>query len=253
LLHNRGRRTGIEKICSGKGGVVHLRTDHQAERGQTAPVFSLGDPVVTEEQAKKLEKLYTLLNICEQRLKQIEHERNPIPHKGGIAPMGLFVPSVNQLRYAFRDALNEIVRGKPGGLDEAIIHAQRAVYDVYEVSYLYVRTKFSNFNYDYRFVELTLTIPSYVEWKAAFDDIDLKLAKISIENRESYYEILVNEITNLKEIVVRLESYRPDLNRKLKWKQRQRIVLLIGAIAALFTITANFKAVWESVAAVLPW
>ncbi len=167
--------------------------------------------------------------------------------------MGLFVPSVNQLRYAFRDTLNEIVKGMLGGLDEAIIHAQRAVYDVYEVSYLYVRTKFSNFNYDYRFVELTLAIPSYVEWKAAFDDIDSKLAKISIENRERYYEILSDEITKLKEIVVRLESYRPDLNRRLKRKQLQRIVLHFALVAALFTIIVNFKTVWEKMVAVFPW
>lgn len=209
--------------------------------------------MATEEQTKKLQQLYTLLNACEQRLKLVEHERNPIPHKGGIAPMGLFVPSVNQLRYAFRDALNEIVTGKAGGLDEAIIHAKRAVYDVYEVEYLYVRTKFSNFNYDYRFVELTLAIPVYAEWKATFDSMESKLAEVSIENREGYYDILIDEIAKLKEIVVRLESYRPDLNRALKQKQLQRVVLFIGVIAAVFTIIVNFSAVWGRIVAILAW
>lgn len=161
--------------------------------------------------------------------------------------MGLFVPSVNQLRYAFRDALNEIVKGKSGGIDEAIIHAQRAVYDVYEVEYLYVRTKFSNFNYDYRFVELTLDIPSYVEWKAVFDNMERRLGEISIDNRGSYYNELVREIPQLKEIVVKLESYRPDLNRKLRSKQIQRIFLFIASMAALFTIIANFKTVWKTI------
>jgi hypothetical protein len=209
--------------------------------------------MVTEEQEKKLVELYTLLNTCEQRLKQVEHQRNPIPHIAGVAPMGLFVPSVNQLRYALRDTLNELVKGKAGGINEGIVHAKRAVYDVYEVEYLYVRTKFRNFDYDYRFVELTLAIPSYVEWKATFDNMDSKLAAISIDNRENYYKVLIDEIAKLTEIVVRLESYRPDLNKQLKWKQRQRVVLVIGAIAALCTIIVNFNAVWEKIVAVLPW
>jgi hypothetical protein len=51
--------------------------------------------MVTEEQEKKLVELYTLLNTCEQRLKQVEHQRNPIPHIAGVAPMGLFVPSTS--------------------------------------------------------------------------------------------------------------------------------------------------------------
>jgi hypothetical protein len=34
------------------------------------------------------------------------------------------------------------VKGKAGGINEGIVHAKRAVYDVYEVEYLYVRTKF---------------------------------------------------------------------------------------------------------------
>lgn len=203
--------------------------------------------MITEEQARNLKTLHDLLNVCEQRLKQIEHERNPIPHKGAVAPMGLFVPSVNQLRYAFRDALDEIVKGKPGGISEAIIHAQRAVYDAYEVEYLYVRTKFSNFNYDYRFVELTLAIPSYAEWKTAFDDMERKLGEISIENRGSYYNEVVQKIPQLKEIVVKLESYRPDLNKKLRSKQLQRIFLFFASIAALFTIIANFRTVWETI------
>lgn len=201
--------------------------------------------MITEEQKKKLETLYELLNDCEQRLKQVEHERNPIPHKGGVAPMGLFVPSVNQLRYALRDALNEIVKGKHGGLDEAIIHAKRAIYDVYEVEFLYVRTKFSNFNYDYRLMELSLVIPKYVEWKASFDSTKSKLDQISIENRDLYYEVLKPEITKLKGIVTQLESYRADLNKQLARRQRKRIFVTLTAAAALFTTIVHLRTILE--------
>ena len=157
------------------------------------------------------------------------------------------IPAMNELRYAgyhLLHALTDDSEPVSEQMTKAINHCKRAAYEAAEAGQLSCLKKVSIFKNDYKSVVVSEVVP---DWSQILADCDkfksgISGARSQGDEKINYFRIHMNAFGTLKEICVRLDHAREDLNKKMQnsiSSQRRFVVttsLTILAIAVAILI-----------------
>jgi len=181
----------------------------------------------------KYRELFSLYDLAENKIKIIEQLSNE----------GLFIPSVNQLRYAGQHTLLSILSDDENETEnniyEAKDHCKRAIYDALEIGIVYLLRNIELFHEDYRFITVTDVIPDYLEKLKRINEYKNIINNTSRQSISNNYEKLQDIFDDLNEIVKELEIARTELNKKFNnW--RRAILFTVSTIGvALIAILVS--------------
>lgn len=152
---------------------------------------------------------------------------------------GLDCTPVNQLRYAGRHILDTISGNITDPVDEELTrakrHCERAIYDAKDTGIVFYLTKIQQFKDDYRGIEITPTVPNYLEIisdaRAAKQFVDQ--ARSESDGRHSFYPEVREHLDKIEGAWTTLENAREELNIKLRNHNRNVILGYIGVIIAI--------------------
>ncbi len=218
----------------------------------------------------------TLSKICqdafasaEQALKLCEYVPKPSSSNvrksdGGLCSVelqGLFIPAVNELRYAGKHLSDYIVSKSIDDLHKAYPHCIRAKHDAYDCLIQYYLSDFILFCKQYELIVIGDVVPEYRDYKQQVKEIlgrngrnaeaqggyeekksDSDGNKGAVDELEKSADIREADCKTLKKICDTLDSYRDDLNAKLKKERSDRFYKLAGLIVSIvIAITAIIK------------
>lgn len=156
---------------------------------------------------------------------------------------GVFVPAVNELRYAGSHAAQALRDGadSKAEYEDAIRHCKRACFDALDAQVQYALEECRQFSVDYSRVVVSTVIKEYTEEKVWLNKFKAKLrAKAP---KEEQWEFLESNISILLEIYARWDCGREELNKMLqdvnskRWRETVYLVFgAIGTIAAVVTV-----------------
>ena len=158
----------------------------------------------------------------------------------------LFIPSINQLRYAGYHVLAALVSEVPATKEEecrkAKSHCLRAIYDAYDNEINFTLSKINQFREDYKSIQILPTFPEYsqilVEARRA-QSLLIKARK-SNDARRGYYSDARDVARSLRAAVCAIEDIREELNKVvaqhnhgvlIRWATI--LVTIVGAGAAV--------------------
>ncbi len=199
------------------------------------------DELWTPEHKASIERIRDLYNEAEVDLKSFGRETNE-----------LFVPGVNQLRYAGQHLVRALAATDKqilaANLDAAERHAQRAIYDVNDSAIQFHLDGIAHIR-DRALVNLAAVVPNYGEIVGA-----VKLAKRHVEqvsrkhkdNREQLYKEAREHVAALRDAHDALIEAIPDIaaetkrqNRKVRWTR-------IGIWLTFIVLVVNLLRLWLS-------
>ena len=173
------------------------------------------DTPCTPEHKASIQRVRDLYNEAEVDLKSYGRETNK-----------LFVPGVNQLRYAGQHLVRALAatdkRALEENLDAAERHAQRAIYDINDAAIHFhlagitrIRTQF--------LVNHAAVVPSYATIVDAVSRAKKHIQQVSIEykdNREQLYKEARQHVAELQEAHEALFEAIPDIAAEAKRQNR---------------------------------
>lgn len=179
----------------------------------------------------ELEKLDALFKKAELSIKGTEHQTNT-----------LFIPAINELRYAGHHLLRYLTDGDDDNLISSQKHCKRAIYDAAEGPILKFLGDIAQFQDDYAEEAcVTEVIPNYIELLTKASKARDLVGEVQPATREQYFESVKPHLDTLKEIVDTLVVARPEINKRVKTermkKRNTNIAILLTALAAIFAIT----------------
>ena len=180
----------------------------------------------------QLSEISELFALAEEKIKLIEHLGE-----------GLTFPAVNQLRYVafhlLRADKTTDENLKKEELRKAKNHCERAIYDAVEPGIVHYLEEIRTFQNDYRMVEITNIVPSYLDISRKAEESSGFISeriKDSISDRSNNQGDQYREATSLfeelKEAVKLLSYARPELNKKLR-KYRLMFLVFLVSVATL--------------------
>ncbi len=196
------------------------------------------------KEAGELQRLLDLFEQAETKIKNFEL----------ITSEGLFIPSINQLRYAgyhiVRSLLNDDEKELQAERVKAINHVKRAIYDIDESLLIYYIESAANFKEKYNDSGFTTeVVTDYPEKLAMLDEANKSIQQLREDNnnyqdREQFYQKLNPYLDKLSKIVAIFEQSAPLIANKQQDKDNQDlkgnrrfiitvILTLIGIIIAL--------------------
>ena len=196
------------------------------------------------KEAGELQRLLDLFEQAETKIKNFEL----------ITSEGLFIPSINQLRYAgyhiVRSLLNDDEKELQAERVKAINHVKRAIYDIDESLLIYYIESAANFKEKYNDSGFTTeVVTDYPEKLAMLDEANKSIQQLREDNnnyqdREQFYQKLNPYLDKLSKIVAIFEQSAPLIAKKQQDKDTQDlkgnrrfiitvILTLIGIIIAL--------------------
>ncbi|MGB7510565.1 MAG: hypothetical protein WBP54_04660 [Pelodictyon phaeoclathratiforme] len=152
----------------------------------------------------------------------------------------LTMPAVNELRYAGYHISNYLEDTELlDELNRAVGHCKRATYDAYEASILYNIKEFRAFKEDYGTVVISEVLADYSHLHYRVTSILEFLRSIDKETKDQHYAACKQHHQELKDIIIRLDSAREELNKKIKIERKKSFVAIAGiAVAVLSSVIA---------------
>lgn len=168
-------------------------------------------PEVQQELSTAFATVRRFYEIAEQKMKLVE----------GIDD-DLYIPSVNELRYAGCHLSKATVAPDfgtiNGELDKAKKHCKRAIYDALEVGITYYLETLRIFLDDYRTVVISPVIPDLSDAKRKISEIRDFITKPRDEDRAGFWEGCTDRFYAIQLISEEFENSRDELN-KIKLQQ----------------------------------
>ena len=187
------------------------------------------------EFASAINRIKTLYNDAEVDLKSYGRENNR-----------LFVPGVNQLRYAGQHLIRaldatdeEDVRAY---LDASERHAQRALYDINDAAIQYHLTGINRIR-SQQVVNLNAIVPDYGMVVKAIRRAKRNLEQVSIEhkdNREKFYQEARKHVADLSEAHEILVDAIPDIAAEARRQNINTLTLRIGIWLSFVMLLLTF-------------
>lgn len=173
------------------------------------------------KQEEGLKGLMTLFEQAERKIKTTEQ----------ITGDGIFIPSINELRYTGYHIVRSLQKEQNTleEINKATNHAKRAIYDIDEALLIFYLAKIQEFKERYKkSTSITEIISDYskklVIINQSKDTIqDIRNNKNSYKNRELFYKECEPHINKLKEIYIELESAIEEINKKDQEKEDIKI------------------------------
>lgn len=177
---------------------------------------------------QKVESLSALFALAENTIKRIELRGN----------CGLFVPSINELRYVAYHLfalLNEEKPSSSAHWQKIENHINRAIYDGHEALILFELEDYQSFKKDYQLISVSEVVPHYLSLCKEAESIkrQIESSARSEDDRERDYAQIMPMVDKIKDINLTLDSAREELNKKSRQAQNERMRWLLGTIIAL--------------------
>lgn len=193
--------------------------------------MSTDDDKVVAERLSALKALYQFAKEKIFALEEIEDE--------------MFVPAVNELRYAGEHILNaSTASSSDGALSEiakAEAHCWRAISDCTEAAVVWSLERLRRFQEDYRLLPVAEYVPAYGELLKLAQEIEAALADRKSKDLKQQYSKLEKLLPQLVARIREIEGTRSVLNEKLKAQQRSSKQWLVALAIGIFSsIAANF-------------
>lgn len=156
---------------------------------------------------------------------------------------GLYIPSINELRY-YGYHLNKAYETKIPAeqleeLKRAERHCQRASYDALELALLGTLKAIQLFNETYSTSVVTDVLKDYPALLVEVDEIKEFVASKSSDDRTEHYQECSEKLKRLKAISLQLECSRSSLNNKIRDARRtlriQSIFITLAILGAALT------------------
>jgi hypothetical protein len=162
--------------------------------------------------------------------------------------IGLFMPTVNELRYAGRHLSDCLLctdaRKITENLQKAKSHCQRAIYDACDAHLQALMFEFTMFREDFRKVVISDIMPEYLQILTAYEAAKtfLEQGRGAGASREALYEESLRHREALERLCKNLPAAREDLNKRVrsfnKQATEQQIALVIGAAGLIVAALA---------------
>ena len=154
---------------------------------------------------------------------------------------GLYIPSINELRY-YGYHLNKAYETKDPAeqleeLKRAERHCQRASYDSLELALIGALKAISSFNAFYRTAAVTDVVKEYPALLVEVEQIKEYIANNSSDDRTEHYQECSEKLKRLKEISLLLECSRSSLNGKIRQTNINWGLQIVAAIFAGILMT----------------
>ncbi len=167
--------------------------------------------------------------------KQIEPLQKQVEAYG----RGLDGPALNETRnatYHLLLALRSESAAREDQIGKAERHAQRAIYDCHEAMILKELNTFRVFKEDYRNIEITPVLPSYLAFLQIANDAQSKIEdgrKENGENREKFYAELRPCLDSIRDINKKCVVAREELNKTIDRYNSNRAWSTLGKIGSV--------------------
>jgi hypothetical protein len=188
-------------------------------------------------QKEKLDALVTLFEQAEQKIKTTEQ----------ITGEGIFIPSINELRYTGYHIVRSLQKEDDSSeeINKATNHAKRAIYDIDEALLTYYLLKIQEFKERYkRSTSITEVVPDYSKKLVTINESNMAIQELrknkhSYQNRELLYKEYEPHIDKLKEIFIELEVSTEEINKKDEGKKRTLFLIILGILVTITIGIAN--------------
>ena len=193
------------------------------------------DVVCKPEYKSAVQRIRDLYNEAEVDLKSYGREDNR-----------LFVPGVNQLRYAGQHLVRALgatdEQAARSNLDAAERHAQRALYDINDAAIQYHLAGITRIRTQY-FVNLNAIVPNYQEVVNAVRSARKNLERVSNEhkdNREQFYKEAREHVAKLHDAHEIMKDAIPDIAAEMKRQNDRTRLMRAGFWVAVIVLLLNF-------------
>jgi hypothetical protein len=184
---------------------------------------------------KKYQEIQELYELAERKLKSIEH----LDHSG------VYIPSINELRYAGRHVLDSLISQEPKIIDDNVFeakdHCRRAIFDTMEIGICYYLHEIEMFENDYKYISISDVIPDFVALRQEIRGIQKFIANTSRRDQlADNYENAQRHFERLQIIMETFEASRPELQKKLngwRWAILSTLIVILLAIITLILTT----------------
>ena len=180
--------------------------------------------VCKPEYNSAIQRIRDLYNEAEVDLKSYGRENNR-----------LFVPGVNQLRYAGQHLVRALgatdEQAARSNLDAAERHAQRALYDINDAAIQYHLAGITRIRTQY-FVNLNAIVPNYQEVVDAVSSARKNLERVSNEhkdNREQFYKEAREHVAKLHDAHEIMKDAIPDIAAEMKRQNAKTRLMRAGS------------------------
>ena len=191
--------------------------------------------VCKPEYKSAIQRIRDLYNEAEVDLKSYGRENNR-----------LFVPGVNQLRYAGQHLVRALgatdEQAARSNLDAAERHAQRALYDINDAAIQYHLAGITRIRTQY-FVNLNAIVPNYQKVVDAVRSARKNLERVSNEhkdNREQFYKEAREHVAKLHDAHETMKDAIPDIASEMKRQNAKTRLMRAGIWLAVIALLLNF-------------
>ena len=165
--------------------------------------------------------------VIEDLKKKVEKAESHVNHLEGMAskgylPVGLDIPSINELRYAFHHLLRYLT-GDINGANDALKHVNRAIYDCYETESLYQFANFRDFETSNQDILMKDVFPDYLKWAGEFAALQDFINNTPKDIRERYYSELESILARVRPFATQVFGARQEILKLREEKERQKI------------------------------
>ncbi len=148
----------------------------------------------------------------------------------------LTMPAVNELRYAGYHVSNYLENTeRVDELNRAVGHCKRAIYDAYEASILYNIKEFRAFKEDYGTVVISEVLADYSHLHYRVTNILEFLRSIDKETKDQHYAACNQYHKEIKDIIIKLDSAREELNKKIRIERKKSFLAVAGMAVAILS------------------
>lgn len=153
---------------------------------------------------EEINELYELFKEAETNIKLAELDGN---HQG------FSLPSINELRYAFKHLTIYLKENRTEEFTECKAHIKRAICDALEMRILIGLERIRLFDSRYKFVSISPVIPNWIDLRRKLENAKESLA-FSDESKERII-VLKNSLKNVIDVLETIEAAKSELNKNL--------------------------------------
>jgi len=174
---------------------------------------------------EEIDELYESFKEAETNIKLAELDGNS---------QGFSMPSINELRYAFKHLTIYLKENKKDDFTECKAHIKRAICDALEMRIIVGLERIRLFDSRYRLVSISPVIPDWINLRRKLENAKESLA-FSDESKDRI-AVLKDALESVKYVLETIEAAKSELNKNLFRRFFSVIGAIIAFLAACLTI-----------------
>lgn len=186
-----------------------------------------------------LAEIISLFDKAEREIKQIERLNDELP-----------MPSINELRYsgyhiarAWTAQQGDDATTMADELTKAKRHAERALYDAYEIGIQYHLGRIGGFKKDYKNFNVSSVLKDYADLRAQANQANKHIQEVAehtVGQREQHYQACAEHYARVAQIADRLDEARDDINAAIRADVMVTRRWAIGIVLGIMSLIIAF-------------